>query len=399
MASSIRYRDQKAVSSMRLLFLAALMLFLPIVTHAQESDEIAFEDFALSIGDQIEIGDYRIVFIDVQSEKDGLAILKISKIDGSLEEQRVMLEDNANTFDGGAEEGGLTITVEDILDDQSARVLIEYDKEIGMPRKRISSGPKIAKNAPNLIVEKRFDKERLAVGEDIKATVTVKNIGTGTASDIQLNDLPPLSEFTYEAGYPPKIKDKLEPGESDSAIYVMNAVKDGSIKVPSIQVNYIDPKKIQKSNISAPLNLVIDPRGKPELDIEIVSPEPMTEGGQGLLNVSIINEGRVPATKIQIQSEIKPPTGLEINGLDKTFFEIIPGGEESYSAQLFGKKSGNYSVLLRATYSDGDESILKEAQTKIVVLEREYKYLYLLVIIPIIAIVAWMVKRYRQYKY
>jgi uncharacterized repeat protein (TIGR01451 family) len=252
---------------------------------------------------------------------------------------------------------------------------------------------------PNLIVEKRLDKERLTVGEDIKAIVTVKNVGTGTASDIQLNDLPPLSEFTYEAGYPPKIKDKLEPGESDSAIYIMNAVKDGSVKVPTIQVNYVDSKKSQKSNISAPLNLVIDPRGKPELDIEMVPSGPLKEAGQGLLNISIANAGRVTATKIQIQSEIKPSTGLETIGLDRTFFEIIPGGEESYSAQLVGKKSGNYSVILRATYSDGDENMLKEEQTKIVVLEREYKYLYLLVIIPIIAIVAWMIKRYREYKY
>jgi uncharacterized repeat protein (TIGR01451 family) len=398
MALSIRQKKRKVVSFMRLVYLATFLLLL-LSAYAKEDDEVTFEDFTLSIGDRIEIGNYRIVFIDVQSEKDGLAILKISKMDGTLDEQRVMLEDNANTFDGGAEERGITITVEDILDDQSAKVMLEYDKDIGTPKKRISTGPKIAKDAPNLIVEKRFDKERLAVGEDIKAIVTVKNVGTGTASDIQLNDLPPLSEFTYEAGYPPKIKDKLEPGESDSAIYVMNAVKDGSIKVPSIQVNYVDSKKSQKSNISATLNLVIDPRGKPELNIEMVPSGPVPEEGRGLINISIANAGRVPATKIQIQSEIKPSAGLETIGLDRTFFEIIPGGEESYSAQLVGKKSGNYSVILRATYSDGDESMLKEEQTKIVVLEREYKYLYLLVIIPIIAIVVWMIKRYREYKY
>jgi uncharacterized repeat protein (TIGR01451 family) len=398
MALLVRKRYQKAAPFKRLLCLTAL-IFLLLAAHAKEDEEVTFKEFTVSIGDQIEIGNYRIVFIDVQSEKDGLAILEISKIDGTLEEQRVMLEDNANTFDGGAEKGGLTITLRDVLDDQSAKILVEFDKDMGTPRKRISTGPGIAKDMPNLIVEEKFDKERLTVGEDIKAIVTVKNVGTGTASDIKLNDLLPLSEFTYEAGYPPKIKDKLEPGESDSAIYVMNAVKDGSVNVPSIQVNYIDSKKNKKSNISVPLNLVIDPRGKPELDIEMVPSGSIPEDGKGLLNISIVNMGRVPATKIQIQSEIKPATGLEIIGLDRTFFEIIPGGEESYSAQLIGKKSGNYSVLLRATYSDGEERILREAQTKIIVLEREYKYLYLLVIIPIIAIVAWMIKRHREYKY
>jgi uncharacterized repeat protein (TIGR01451 family) len=384
---------------MKLIFLAILMLFF-VCAHAKENeDEITFEDFTLNIGDRIDLGNYGIEFVDVQSVKDGIAIFKISNAEGALEEQRVMLLDSGNTFDGGAEEEGLTITVTDIFDDQSAKVRVEYMKDLGTPKKRTAERSKVARDIPNLVVEKTFDKNRLTLGEDVKVTVTVKNLGIGTASEIQVEDLPPLPEFAYVAGFPPKIKNSLEPGESDTAIYIMNAVKEGSLKVPSIQVKYQDSKKNPKSNLSAPFNVMIDPKGKPELDIKIMPIEAIPNGGKELLNVNIVNVGSTPATKIQIQSDIKPSEGLESSGLDKTYFEILPGSEETYSSELVGKRSGNYTIILKATYSDGGQAMLKEGRTEVVVLEREYKYLYLLVIVPIIALAAWIFKRHREYKY
>ena len=384
---------------MKLIFFAILMLLFVCALAKEDGDEITFEDFALNIGDRIDLGNYGIEFVDVQSVKDGLAIFKISQAGGALEEQRVMLLDSGNTFNGGAEEGGLTITVMDIFDDQSAKVRVEYKKDLGTPRKRTIERSKVARDIPNLVVEKIFDRSRLTLGEDIKVTVTVKNLGSGTASEIQVEDLPPLPEFAYVAGFPPKIKNSLEPGESDTAIYVINAVKEGSLKVPSIQVKYKDSKKNPKSNFSAPFDAMVDPKGRPELDIKIMPIEAIPNGGKSRLNVSIANVGSMPATKIQIQSEIKPSEGLESSGLDKTYFEILPGSEETYSPELVGKRTGNYTIILKTTYSDGGQAMLKDGQTEVVVLEREYKYLYLLVIVPIIAIVAWIFKRHREYKY
>ena len=43
--------------------------------------------------------------------------------------------------------------------------------------------------------------------------------------------------------------------------------------------------------------------------------------------------------------------------------------------------------------------MLAEGMVDVNVREQEYKYLYYLVIIPIIAIAAWIFKRYREYKY
>jgi hypothetical protein len=43
--------------------------------------------------------------------------------------------------------------------------------------------------------------------------------------------------------------------------------------------------------------------------------------------------------------------------------------------------------------------ILSQCKADVVIREREYKYLYYLPIIPIIAIAVWILRRYREYKY
>jgi uncharacterized repeat protein (TIGR01451 family) len=385
----------------QLIYLAVFVLLIHIVHASNSSDEdtVTFTDFTLNIGDRIDIGDYQAELIEIQSVKDGLAVMRVSKVGGALDEQRAFLQDNANNFDGGAEEGGITITVTDIFDDQSARIRVEYKADMGTARKHTSERPSVPPDVPNLVVEKSFDRNQISVGDEVKVTVTVKNIGTGQALDIRTEDLPPLPEFSYIAGYPPKIKDTLDPGEADSAVYVMSAVKEGSIRVPAIQVSYTDSKKNAKSNNSEPFNVLISPKSRPDLLIKLVPSGPIATGGKGMLNVSLYNTGKASATEVEIEGEIKPPDGLEATGLDRSFFEIPPEQDANYSAELLGEKAGNYTVSLKASFHGGDAAMIQEGNVEVVVLEREYKYLYLLPILPIIVIVAWMYKRYREYKY
>ena len=384
----------------RMIYLAVFILLIQAV-HASNSSEdtVTFKDFTLNIGDRIDVGDYQAELIEIQSVKDGLAVMRVSKVGGALDEQRVFLQDSANNFDGGAEEGGITITVTDIFDDQSVKVRVEYNEDLGTARKHTSERPRVIADLPNLAVEKSYDKNQMSVGDEVKVTVTVKNIGTGQALDIKTEDLPPLPEFSYIAGYPPKIKDTLDPGESDSAVYVMSAVKEGSIRVPAIQVSYTDSKKNAKSNSSEPFNILINPMSKPDLVIKLDPSGPIAAGGKGMLNVSLSNTGKASATRVKIEGEIKPPDGLEAIGLEKSLFEIPPEQKVNYSAELLGKKAGNYTVSLKASFQGGDAAMIQEGKVEVVVQEQEYKYLYLLPILPIIVIIAWMYRRYREYKY
>ena len=362
-------------------------------------DEVAFKDFTLNIGDRIDLGDYQMELIEIQSIRDGLVVMRVSTVGGSLDEQRALLQDSPNNFDRGAENGGVTITIADIFDEQSVKVRIEYTQGLGTPRKRASERPAQALDKPELFVQKTFDKNQMSVGDEVKVTITVKNIGTGQALGINAEDIPPLPEFSYVAGYPPKIKETIDSGQSDSAIYVMNAVKEGTIRIPAIRVSFTDAKKNVKSNSSEPFNIVISPKNKADLAIKLTRLVPIALDGEGMLNISISNLGKAPATRIEADGAVMPTDGLQVTGLEKSFFEILPGADVNYPARLLGQKAGNYTIRLRVNYDGGDGYVIREGTAQVVVLEREYKYQYLLLIIPIAFITAWMYRRYREYKY
>ncbi len=386
---------------MRLTYLMVLIVVILTSSQAKDSNnEVTFSDFTLYTGDSVEIASYTIQLVEVQSVRDGIVVIRATKSGGALDEQRALLQNNANSFDGGSENGGLTVTITDIFDDQSAKVRVEYPKDMGIPRKQTAeSGSKGPGSQPVLAVEKSFDNDNPSVGSEVKVTVMVKNIGGGLAEDIVVDDQPPLANFVYIAGYPPKIKSQLDPGESDSAIYVIDAVKEGTVKVPPIEVRYSDSKKNTKSNESAPFNVVIAPKSMPDLDIKLNPSGSIPLGQAGRLNVSLYNSGKATAYKVEIKSEIEPSGGLDATDLDKSYFEIDPGAMESYSAELTGRSSGEYTVNLKVSYQDGNDVLLKEGSTTIVVLEREYKYLYYLLILPLLAVSAWLIKRYKEYKY
>jgi|GEM_PF-186682 len=400
---------KQSLDILRLLSLAVIILLLSTawigaVLGADDDDdengnEVTYNDFTLGIGDRIEISNYRAELIEIQSVKDGIAVLHVSRTGGGLDEQRAFLENRANNFVGGAEKGGITLTVVDILDEDSAKVRIEYQESLGTPSRRASDRPISAGDKPALTVQKSFDKSKISVGDEVKVTVTVKNEGTGKALNIKLDDAPPLPEFSYIAGYPPKIRDSLDPGQSDSAVYMMNAIKEGTINVSSIQVSYTDSKDNIKMNSSLPFEIVINPKSVADLTIRMDSSGPLPLGGTGMVNISLVNVGTAPATRIEAKGDIRPPMGLEGSGFDRSFFEIPPGSEVNYSVMLSGKDPGNYTIHLKTTFDGGDGYAIREGSTEVVVLKREYKYEYLLLLIPIIIIIVWLYKRHREYKY
>jgi len=379
-------RKRRRFDMLRLVCLAVFMLLIPAAcigaVHGEEEDgedgededEVTFTDFTLGVGDRVDIGNYRIEFIEIQSVRDGIAVLQVSRTGGALDEQRAFLENRANSFDGGSDSGGITITVTDILDEESAKVRIEYEENLGTPTRRASDRPVSSGDKPALSVQKSFDKNQINVGDEVKVTITIKNTGTGQAQNIKLEDTPPLPEFSYVAGYPPKIKDTLDPGESDSAIYVMSAIKQGSIRVSAIQASYTDSKENVKLNNSEPFDILINPKSVADLTIKMATSGPIELGGTGIVNISLSNVGTATATRIEAKGEIQPPVGLEAAGFDRSFFEILPESSESYSVMLSGKDPGNYTIRLRTTFDGGDGSAIREGTAEVVVLKREYKY-------------------------
>lgn len=211
---------------MRLIYLAVLVLLvlsmqltLMAAAASDEEDienEITSRQFSLKVGEGVKIGDYRVELISVVSVMDGLIEVKVWKRVSEFEDWRVMEDHRDANFDEGAERGGLTLTVIDIFDEEAVRMRAEYRTNFGYPQKYVTERALAPKNLPKLEVSTTVDKTEISVGDEVKATVTVKNVGNDTARDVTIQDSPPLPQFRYLAGYPPRSKISYNPASPTS---------------------------------------------------------------------------------------------------------------------------------------------------------------------------------------
>ncbi|HII07097.1 MAG TPA: DUF11 domain-containing protein [Methanotrichaceae archaeon] len=398
---------------MRLIYLVVLallaspILLMPMAAAAsddddEEDDETTSREFSFRAGEGVKIGDYRVELISVVSVMDGLIEVKVWRRASDFEDWRVMEDHRDANFDEGAERGGLTLTVIDIFDEETVRMRAEYRSDYGYPQKYVTQRAMAPKNLPKLAVQATVDKTDISAGDEVKVTITVTNTGNDTARDIVVQDSPPLPQFRYLAGYPPKIKNQLQPGESDLAVYSMVAVTVGDVNMPVTVARYADSKSTIYSASSPSISIEIKPKRMPNLVLKVDPPGPIKHGGEGTINVTVENKGDASAYRVEVSAEVKSDgNGLEpVKGnLDKSFFEIPPGESEMYSATIKGSRSGSYAINLVASYQGDGEMMQKETGFEVAVLEREHKYLYYLLIVPVLILGFWLFRRYKEYKY
>jgi uncharacterized repeat protein (TIGR01451 family) len=388
------------------LFVSSMQLAPPAAGASDDDDEeeneVTSRDFSFRAGEGVKIGDYRVELISVVSVMDGLIEVKVWKRAGDFEDWRVMEDHRDASFNEGAERGGLTLTVVDIFDEETVRMRAEYRTDYGYPQKYVTERAMAPRNLPKLEVSMTFDKTDIRTGDEVKVTVNVKNVGNDTARDVTIQDSPPLPQFRYLAGYPPKIKNQLQPGESDLAVYSMVAATEGEVEVPATVARYADSKSTIYSASSSSVSIEIKTKRKPNLVLNVDSPEQIKHGGQGTINIAVKNDGDASAYRVEVKAEAKSGwEGLEVveGSLEDSFFEIPPGESETYSATVKGSRSGSYAFGLKASYQGDGEMMQKETSFEVSVLEREYKYLYYLPIVPLLIIGVWLFRRYKEYKY
>jgi uncharacterized repeat protein (TIGR01451 family) len=368
----------------------------------EKDNEITSRDFSFRAGEGVKIGDYRVELISVVSVMDGLIEVKVWKRASDFEDWRVMEDHRDASFNEGAERGGLTLTVIEIFDEDTVRMRAEYRTDYGYPQKYVTERAMAPKNLPKLEVTTTVDKTVISAGDEVKVTVTVKNTGNDTARDVTIQDSPPLPQFRYLAGYPPKIKNQLQPGESDLAVYSMVAAAEGEEEVPATVARYADSKSTIHSASSPSVKIEVKPKRKPSLVLNVGQPGPIKHGGQGTINITVKNDGDASAYRVEVKAEAKSGwEGLEVVGgsFEESFFEIPPGESETYSTTIKGSRSGNYAFGLKASYQSDGEMMQKETAFEVSVLEREYKYLYYLPIVPVLIMGIWLFRRYKEYKY
>ena len=396
---------------MRPIYLVAMALFLMAAIPAAQAasddggdkaEDTTSRDFSLRVGEGVRIGDYRVELINVVSMVDGLIEVKVWKRVGTFEDWRVMEDHRDANFDEGADRGGLTLTVIDIFDDDTVRMRAKYRSSYGYPQKYVTERGLAPRTFPKLEVSTSLDRTDLSVGDEVKVTITVTNVGNDTARDVAVQDSPPLPAFRYVAGYPPKIKNSLQVGESDLAVYSMVAATEGEAKIPATVVRYADSKSAVSSASSKATSVTIKPKRKPDLLLSVASAGPISYGGEGTFTVTIRNQGDASASRVEVRSNLRSVgSDLEVveGALDQSFFEIPAGGSESYSATLRGSRSGNYTIDLVASFQADGEMMQRGTSFDVTVLQRELPFLYLLPIVPAVILAAWLFRRYKEYKY
>ncbi len=388
------------------LLVSSIPLALMGAAASDEADnidgEIVTRDFSFRAGEGVRIGDYRVELLSVVSVIDGLVEVRVYKRASQFEDWRVMQDYRDVNFDGGKDRGGLTLTVVEIFDIDTVRMRAAYRSDYGYPQKYVTERALAPRNLPELKVFTTVDKTTVSTGDELKVTITVTNAGNDTARDVVIQDSPPLPQFRYLAGYPPKVKNQLQPGESDIVVYSMVAAAEGSVELAGTAARYSDSKATLYSATSQPVNIEIRPQRRPDLAFEVEAPGPIELGGEGAINVTIKNDGEAAAQRVEVKMGLRSGMdGLEFSGggLDRSFFEIAPGDVERYSATVRGSRSGSYVVDLSASYRADGEMMQEDTSFQVSVLEREYKYLYYLPIVPVLIIGIWLYRRYKEYKY
>ncbi|RLG26315.1 hypothetical protein DRN85_03350 [Methanosarcinales archaeon] len=256
---------------------------------------------------------------------------------------------------------------------------------------------------PKFVITKTVDKTRVKVDEIIQVKITIKNVGNGSASDIDIDEIPSTALIPMGEELEPKIKDPLPAGESDSDTYLVQAVKSGTFNIPKTTVKYESESGEKYTAESDTVSITVL---APEVKLSNLTTTIQFDKSNVLIDeeitatIIIKNVGDAPANDIDLINRL--PAGLELVGgaLEDKYHEIKPGDSRELNAVIRAAEVGNYTLTPRTVYSDGETSTTSPV---ISVTEEDVdytKYMYLIPILLILIIILILViKRHREYSF
>lgn len=290
--------------------------------------------------------------------------------------------------------------ISSFITDTSAIIKIEFPDNWGSPEPYPIVRPVTPVGIPNIVLTKSVDKTNVNIGDVLQIKIIAENKGNGTAYNLTLIEpLLPNGLTIAPTSRTPVIKEKLDPGEiDDQPYYGVKAVESGTFNIDPTIVKY--GSKTSKSN-SLTITVAEVLREKSYLTTDIsLDKKNATVGDLIKAAITITNNGTASSKSVLI--EFIPQPGIEIvdGDLIKRYDNIAPTEIQQYRITLKAIESGNYSVRLRTDYNDAPSSVYSESEP-ITVTQKERNYLYILVpiIIIIVGIVLFTIKRHREYSY
>ncbi|MDD5474617.1 MAG: BatD family protein [Candidatus Methanoperedens sp.] len=285
------------------------------------------------------------------------------------------------------------------ITDASALIKIEFPDNWSNPKPYQIVKPVVPVGVPNIVLTKSVDKTNMNIGDVAEFKIKMENTGNATAYNVTLSELLP-NGFSKAPGsrFPPEIPAELAAGASQEVVYALKSVESGTFKIEPATVNY--GSKTGKSN-SLTIAVAGITQEKSYLTTDIsLDKKNATVGELIKATVKITNTGKANAKSIRVKG--MPPLGMEVieGNLIKDYESINPAGIEEYRFTLKATEAGNYTIHLITVYNDNEAGMPVDSET-IAVIGNERNYLYILVpiIIIIVGIVLFTIKRHREYSY
>lgn len=284
----------------------------------------------------------------------------------------------------------------------STRITVEYPNEWLSPDKYTvtRSAQESGAKASNIVVTKSVDKTAINIGDIVVIKIIAKNAGNATANNLTITEvMPPGFSLVPGSRFPPIIKYKLDPGESDDQIsYALKAVEPGTYSLDPTTVRY--DATLNRSN-SVTITVATEKRERSNLTT-VITPDKKNVFTYDYISVvvRVTNVGNVSAESILIDGA--PPQGMELveGDLRQVFNKIAPDDFEVYTAILRAKEPGDYSIRLKTIYNDDPTGSIVDSEP-IAVVKKEINYFYFIIPIVLVSIgvIVFTLRKHKEYRY
>jgi hypothetical protein len=256
---------------------------------------------------------------------------------------------------------------------------------------------------PKLEITRTIDPNEAEIGQIVRVTLTIKNTGNGTATNIVLDE--GTITNTYKDGCPSAIDD-IAGGATDRIEYYLTIGEDAepeTREIPSSLLNYEGEADDSYSTESQSSSLTIISREVllPELTISIDPIDYVVTCGDGVpMAVTITNIGNASTEKVYVKVKGDLPPGVRKakgEALEPVYDSIKPSESEEYEVTLVASEEGRHTVEMQVMWADREEIAVFEFRAEKSGLEKYY--LYIIAAIPILLILLWITKRHREYSY
>ncbi len=376
---------------------ALLMLVLPMTAAGEVTNNVT-----VTIG----VNEYVVLNNDIYFEVRDVGAGGISYAEVWFRSSQDSVGKTGNIYKGDVPTSytsgtGLTIKVTlDSVFSNGASFVIESSKKLYVTERHAGEVETEPVTIPKLTITRTIDPNSAEVGQTVKVTLTIKNTGNGTATDIMLDE--GTIAKTYKDGCPSTIDD-IAAGATERIEYdlkIGDDVQSGTREMPPSVLNYKSESGVSDSTLSqsSVLTIIVETVLLPELTISIDPIDYVVTCGDNVpMVVTITNIGNATSEKVYVKGDLPPGVRLKGGELEPVYEPVKPDKSEEYEVTLVANEEGKHVVEMKVMWADEEATAVFEFWAEKSGLE-EY-YVYIIAAIPILLILLWIIKRRREYSY